>query len=52
MTANTNHKNLTTTDNNPEKNDFIRAIIRNDLAQHKYPQIVTRFPPSQMAICI
>lgn len=45
MTANTNHKNLTTTDNNPEKNDFIRAIIRNDLAQHKYPQIVTRFPP-------
>ena len=45
MTANTNNKNLTTTDNNSEKNDFIRAIIRNDLAQHKYPQIVTRFPP-------
>jgi glutaminyl-tRNA synthetase len=28
-----------------EKNDFIRAIIRDDLAQQKYSQIVTRFPP-------
>ena len=28
-----------------EKNDFIRAIIRDDLAQQKYSQMVTRFPP-------
>ncbi len=28
-----------------EKNDFIRAIVRDDLAQQKYSQIVTRFPP-------
>ena len=28
-----------------EKNDFIRAIVRDDLAQQKHSQIVTRFPP-------
>lgn len=27
------------------KNDFIRNIIREDVATHKYEQIVTRFPP-------
>ncbi|TGP49375.1 glutamine--tRNA ligase/YqeY domain fusion protein [bacterium M00.F.Ca.ET.230.01.1.1] len=30
---------------NSEKNDFIRAIVRDDLASQKYSQIVTRFPP-------
>lgn len=30
---------------NSEKNDFIRAIVREDLAEQKYQQIVTRFPP-------
>jgi glutaminyl-tRNA synthetase len=30
---------------NSEKNDFIRAIVRDDLASQKYNQIVTRFPP-------
>jgi len=31
---------------NPEhKNDFIRNIIRNDIKDQKYDQIVTRFPP-------
>ena len=46
MTATTD-KN-TKTDNtaaNSEKNDFIRAIVRDDLASQKYSQIVTRFPP-------
>lgn len=28
-----------------EKNDFIRAIIRDDIKAQKYQQIVTRFPP-------
>jgi glutaminyl-tRNA synthetase len=28
-----------------QKNDFIRQIIREDLAAQKYQQIVTRFPP-------
>ncbi len=28
-----------------QKNDFIRHIIRHDLAQNKYAKIVTRFPP-------
>ena len=27
------------------KNDFIRNIIRDDVNAHRYPQIVTRFPP-------
>lgn len=40
-----NKNNFTTNDSTPEKHDFIRAIIREDLAQNKYPQIVTRFPP-------
>ncbi|PNK61581.1 glutamine--tRNA ligase/YqeY domain fusion protein [Psychrobacter sp. FDAARGOS_221] len=31
--------------NEEQKNDFIRHIIREDLAQDKYQQIVTRFPP-------
>ena len=34
-----------TTEADVEKNDFIRTIIRDDLAQQKYRQIVTRFPP-------
>ncbi|WFF39195.1 glutamine--tRNA ligase/YqeY domain fusion protein [Moraxella nasibovis] len=29
----------------PEKNDFIRQIIRDDLASGKHTSIVTRFPP-------
>lgn len=29
----------------PEKNDFIRAIVREDVAQGRYDEIVTRFPP-------
>jgi len=29
----------------PEKNDFIRQIIRNDLASGKHSRIRTRFPP-------
>lgn len=29
----------------PEKNDFIRQIIRDDLASGKYDSILTRFPP-------
>lgn len=31
--------------NLPEKNDFIRQIIRDDLASGKHDGIVTRFPP-------
>ncbi|MFW2178338.1 MULTISPECIES: glutamine--tRNA ligase/YqeY domain fusion protein [unclassified Moraxella] len=38
-------KTADATDSTSEKNDFIRAIIRDDLAQQKYSQIVTRFPP-------
>lgn len=34
-----------TTEINTEKQDFIRTIIRDDLAEQKYDQIVTRFPP-------
>lgn len=41
MTADT----AKTADAEIEKNDFIRAIVRDDLAQQKYSQIVTRFPP-------
>jgi glutaminyl-tRNA synthetase len=33
------------TDTPPEKNDFIRQIIREDLASGKHAQIRTRFPP-------
>ena len=46
MTATTD-KNTKTDDTatNSEKNDFIRAIVRDDLASQKYSQIVTRFPP-------
>ena len=46
MTATTD-KNIKTDDTaaNSEKNDFIRAIVRDDLASQKYSQIVTRFPP-------
>ena len=29
----------------PEKNDFIRQIIRDDLASGKHSRIRTRFPP-------
>lgn len=29
----------------PEKNDFIRAIIRDDLASGKHERLITRFPP-------
>lgn len=29
----------------PEKNDFIRTIIREDLASGKHESVVTRFPP-------
>lgn len=44
MTANnaTANNNVDTT---TEKQDFIRTIIRDDLAQQQYNQIVTRFPP-------
>ncbi|TWV83524.1 glutamine--tRNA ligase/YqeY domain fusion protein [Moraxella sp. VT-16-12] len=34
-----------TMNNPPEKNDFIRQIIRDDLASGKHNGIVTRFPP-------
>ena len=46
MTATTD-KNTKTDDTatNSEKNDFIRAIVRDDLASQKYSQIMTRFPP-------
>ena len=46
MTATTD-KNTKTNETaaNSEKNDFIRAIVRDDLASQKYSQIVTRFPP-------
>ena len=46
MTATTD-KNTKTDETaaNSEKNDFIRAIVRDDLASQKYSQIVTRFPP-------
>ncbi|WP_434353641.1 glutamine--tRNA ligase/YqeY domain fusion protein [Psychrobacter sp. HD31] len=37
--------NAKTTETNEEKHDFIRAIIREDIAENKYPQIHTRFPP-------
>ena len=46
MTATTD-KNTKTDETaaNSEKNDFIRAIVRDDIASQKYSQIVTRFPP-------
>lgn len=43
MTADT--KNTADATESSEKNDFIRTIVRDDLAQQKYSQIVTRFPP-------
>lgn len=47
MSDNATHS--TDTHTNPthanEKNDFIRAIIRDDIKAQKYQQIVTRFPP-------
>lgn len=33
-----------------EKNDFIRTIIRDDLASGKHDSILTRFPLSQTDI--
>lgn len=46
MTAMTDkHTAIGNTETNSEKNDFIRAIVRDDLAAQKYRQIVTRFPP-------
>lgn len=46
MTAMTDkHTAIGNTETNIEKNDFIRAIVRDDLAAQKYRQIVTRFPP-------
>ena len=46
MTATTDKSTKTDeTAANSEKNDFIRAIVRDDLASQKYSQIVTRFPP-------
>ncbi len=33
------------TDTTPQKNDFIRTIIREDLASGKHDSILTRFPP-------
>ena len=46
MTATTDKNTKTDeTATNSEKNDFIRAIVRDDLASQKYSQIVTRFPP-------
>lgn len=46
MTAMTDkHTAIGNTETNIEKNDFIRAIVRDDLASQKYRQIVTRFPP-------
>lgn len=38
-------KNTADATESSEKNDFIRTIVRDDLAQQKYSQIVTRFPP-------
>jgi glutaminyl-tRNA synthetase len=35
-----------------KKFEFPEEIIEEDLKSGKYKQIVTRFPPSQMAICI
>ena len=40
-----NHDVTTPADSAPEKNDFIRQIIREDLASGKHVQIRTRFPP-------
>lgn len=46
MTVHSSHNSTTTGDNSSEhKHDFIRAIIREDMVQNKYPQVVTRFPP-------
>ncbi len=36
---------MTTTNELPEKNDFIRAIIRDDLQSGKHESVLTRFPP-------
>jgi len=40
-----NHNVTDQSDTTPEKNDFIRQIIREDLASGKHRQIHTRFPP-------
>ena len=40
-----NHNVTTVPDTSPEKTDFIRQIIREDLATGKHQQIRTRFPP-------
>ena len=40
-----NHDVTTPANSAPEKNDFIRQIIREDLASGKHAQIRTRFPP-------
>ena len=46
MTATTDkHTAIGNTETNTEKNDFIRAIVRDDLTSQKYRQLVTRFPP-------
>lgn len=39
------HKNMTEKQATEQKNDFIRNIIRDDVKEQKYQQIVTRFPP-------
>ncbi|ELA08242.1 glutaminyl-tRNA ligase [Moraxella macacae 0408225] len=36
---------MTNPTENTEKNDFIRTIVRDDLANNKHEKIVTRFPP-------
>lgn len=36
---------MTTANELPEKNDFIRIIIRDDLQSGKHESILTRFPP-------
>ncbi|WP_201582716.1 glutamine--tRNA ligase/YqeY domain fusion protein [Psychrobacter jeotgali] len=39
------HNNITEKQAAEQKNDFIRNIIRDDVKEQKYQQIVTRFPP-------
>ncbi|AWT48790.1 glutamine--tRNA ligase/YqeY domain fusion protein [Psychrobacter sp. YP14] len=45
MSTENNKANASAEHKEDQKNDFIRHIIREDLAQDKYNQIVTRFPP-------
>jgi len=40
-----NAPNIATEDSTPEKRDFIRQIVREDLASGKHAAIRTRFPP-------